>query len=347
MTTDLRDALHERLDHLPVPTGDLDRVRASGTRLRRRRRVAAAAAVVGVVALATVLGLGGSDDPTEGRGIDPIGQLDFSQGLRAYADPGATVHLGGRELPYGALQGLDTDAVATPAGIVYYDGVPLLLEETGRSTPLQPDAETGSFSPTAKADPATGEVAYGAVLDGEPTVVVRDVGSGEEVARRTVTEDVAIDGIDGGVVLLRTDDGTTAWDVASGEVQELAGPRTRVADVRNDVLLYDGPAPDGPAAAAYRLVEGAIDAQLTHDGSHVLHWSDRLEPTGGDPPVVLDLPVEGVGFYTFDTDGSVLVAVMGRRDADVFDCDEVSGQCDRIGTIATLHGDPEFIGNDM
>ena len=346
MTTLLRDVLHDELDRVAVPPGDLVGVRRRGGRIRGARRALAGGVVAAVVAATVgITQLGGSPDR---RGVEPIGPLDYSHGLRAYADPGVEVHLGGRTIPYGDFRGLDTDAATTPDGIVYYrDGVPYLLTESGGSQPLEPDAETGSFAPTAKADSAHDWVAYGAVLDGRPQVVVRDSGTGEEVSRRTVGADTVIDALDDGVVMLRDDAGTVAWDTAADEVRKVAGPKTRVADLRGSVLLYDGPRPDGPGAAPYRLVPGAIDAQLTFDGRHVLYWSPVLKPTDGGDRVHLDLP-KGVGFFTVDTDGSILAAVRGRSPhAAVFDCEVPSGACEELGTLGGKGGDPEFIGNDM
>ena len=125
-----------------------------------------------------------------------------------------------------------------------------------------------------------------------------------------------------------------------------------MADVRNGVILYDGPAPDGAAAASYRLVKGAIDAQLTYDGKYVLYWSSRLEPTGGGRPILLDQGDTGrgpaYGWWAVDTDGSVLTAVPGRGNrSTVYDCALPSGHCTELGPLSTLHGDPMFIGVDM
>lgn len=345
MTTDLRTVLRAELDHLDVPPGDLAAVCSSGRRLRRRR--GAAAAGVGVLATGVVVGvlaLGGDSGDPSPRGIDPIGQLDFSEGLRAYADPGFVVHLGGREFPADRIDGIDTDAAATPYGIVYYDdGRPVLLAETGETTFMEPGAEASDFHPTAKVDSQSPLVAYGVSRDGRAEVVVRDLSTGDEVARHEVRGDFVIDGIDAGVVFLRADFGTQVWDTATGEVQVLAGRQTRVGDVRNGVLLYDGPAPDGPAASSYRLVPGAIDAQLTFDGGHVLAWSNRLESTTGGAPIVLD---QDATFFSVDTDGSILAAAYGRP-ATVYDCEVPSGRCTELGPLTTRGGDPAFIGNDM
>ena len=129
-------------------------------------------------------------------------------------------------------------------------------------------------------------------------------------------------------------------------MQQLAGPKTRVADVRNGVLLYDGPAPDGPAAATYRLVPGAIDAQLTYDGGHILYWSNRLESTDGGTPIVLD---QKATFFTVDTDGSILAVGAGEGSTDlVYDCEVPSGRCAELASLDTRHGDPMFMGrSDM
>lgn len=349
MTTLLRDLIHDELDQVPVPPGDLAAVRRRGGRIRTARRAGvggvALAAVVGVVAAAGIAGLG--DDTAADRGVQPLGSLDYSQGLRAFADPGHEVHLGGRTFPAKDLQGLDTDAAATPDGIVYYDhGVPLLLDASGASRPLEPGAEEGSFSPTAKADAAQPWVAYGAQLDGSPTVVVRDTETGDEIARREVGEGTVIDALDHGVVILRDATGTVAWTVADDSVEPLSGPRTRVADLRSSVLLYDGPKPDGAAARDFRIVPGAIDAQLSFDGEHVLSWSDRLESTTGGDTIRLGLP-NGAAWFTFDTDGSVLAASGSQGGAEVYDCLLTGEPCEPLGSMTTRGGDPAFIGDDM
>jgi hypothetical protein len=356
MSTDLRDVLRERLADVPAPPGDLDRVRATGRRLRRRRWGAAGTVAVlaaGAVVAALAAGGPGPNHPSEDRGIDPVGQLDFSHGLRAYADPGGEIHLGGRTFPADRLDFLDTDATATPSGILFYDrGVPRLLAESGEITDLEPDATGMSAPPTPMVDSQGPVVAYGAELDGESVVRVRDLESGDLVASRAVPGGTVIDGIDGGDVFLRTGKGTTVWDTRTDEERAFAGPETRVADVRNGVVLYDGPPPGGPAATAYQLVKGAIDAQLTYDGAYVLYWSSRLEPTtpGGDP-VLLDAgtgPGPTSGWWAIDTDGSILVALAGKGSSNqMYDCEVPSGACTDLGPLTTTGGDPMFIGVDM
>ncbi|HYF73786.1 MAG TPA: hypothetical protein VD864_13240 [Nocardioides sp.] len=349
MTTDLREVLHDRLDHVEPPRGDLDAVRRDGGRLRRRRQLGTGGAALVAVAAGTavvVALLGGGGGASRGeRGLDPVGQLDFSQGLRAYADPGHRIHLGGREFPADRLEALDTDAAATPYGVVFYDdGHPMLLEETGQFRDLEPGAPGGGGNPTAKADSVGARVAYAVATEDGLEVVVRDLATDDVLGRHAVPDGTVIDALDDGVVFLRTDEGTTSWDSATNEVSEVGGPQTRVADVRNGVLLHDGPRPDGPGASAYRLVKGAIDAQLTHDGRHVLYWSNRLESTDGSTPIVLD---QKATFFAVDTDGSILAAAFGDPTVTVYDCEVPSGRCTELGPLTTRGGDPAFIGVDM
>jgi hypothetical protein len=349
MTTDLADLLHDRLDALEVPAGDLAAVERRGRRMRRRRAVPVVAAAAGVAAVLGLLLWPGDGDDRSGRGIEPVGPLDLTHGLRAYGDPGGQLHLGDRTFPAGRLGGIDTDGAATPWGVVFYDhGVPSLLPASGEPVALETGAVGGGFVPTAKADSIDPLIAYGTTVEGMPTIVVRSLESGAPGERWSleVPADAVIDAVDDGTVLFRTSDGTRAWDVSSDVVTELAGPDTRVADVRNGVVLYDGPVPDGPAAAAYRLVPGAVDAQLTHDGRHVLYWSRTLESTDGDRPIVLD---RKGSFFTVDTDGSILMAAgaRGEAGASFYDCEVPSGRCEELGTMTMTGGDPMFVGNDM
>jgi hypothetical protein len=189
-------------------------------------------------------------------------------------------------------------------------------------------------------------VAYGATIEGRPHIVVHDFEHPDDpVAIKEVPAGTEISAIDGGVVVLRTPAGSQAWNARSGELADLAGPKTRVADVRNGVLLYNGPAPTGPGAAAYRLVPGAIDAQLTFDGGHVLYWSSKLESTDGSAPIVLD---QKASFFAVDTDGSILAAErMKSGGAEVYDCEIPSGRCEDLGHLPLTGGDPMFMGNDM
>lgn len=349
MSIDLTDQIRDRVDALPVPPGDLDAVRRSGGRIRRRRRVATGTGAAVILCAATfALWPGGDDSVGSDRGVQPVGQLDFGEGLRAYADPGGEIHLGDRTFPAGELGDLDIGGAATPYGVVFYDddGFASLLDESGDVTALEVVSTAGDYRPTPMVDSSQPLVAYGATIDGKPHLVVHDFDSPDNpVATKEVPADTQIEAIDAGVVVFWNSNGSQVWDPRSGDLADLAGPHTRIADVRNGVLLHDGPAPAGPAASDFRLVPAGIEAQLTFDGGHVLYWSNKLESTDGSAPIVLD---QKATFFTVDTDGSVLSAAPARGGGwTVFDCEVPSGHCEEIGHLEGGSGDPMFMGNDM
>ena len=357
----LHDQLARHLDATVPPPADLPAVLRRGRRLRRRRTAVAgvacaavAAAVVGGVALAT----DGPADP-DGLRFAATGDADVRDGLRAYAMPGRALHMAGRTFPAEALDYLDTDAVATAQGVVTYDaGLPVLLEPSGSTVVLDrgPTDQPEGFHPSAKADAAQPLVAYAFIVDGRVTVKVYDLDRRTVVAAADVPcgegcSDTVIDGIDSGTVFVRNHEGTTTWDYEADTWTRLAGKLTRVADVRNRVVLYDGPAPSS-TADGWRYVRGAVDSQLSFDGRHVLGWSAVLEPTrpGGTTLTLQEGPrTPGYAFFTFDTDGSVLVAVGPADGGDfpVYDCTLPDGACEALQALAPGSGDPMFVGNDM
>lgn len=363
-TSELREVLTEQLETVTPPPGDLTRAVRDGRGIRRRRQGVVGAVTVVALVVVGVGGYAALTGPVErgadvGRDFAGVGELDFSGGLRAYADPGSTIHLGGRSFDAADLAFLDTDAAATPYGVVFFDaGRPYLLEESCESVPLVdgPVDSDPDFHPTAQADAVEPLVAWATLRDGVATMTVRDVSTREDVATRGFDcgdgcDDLVIDGLDEGVVFVRTSEGTSTWDTRTDELSRYAPPATRVADVRGGVVVYDGPPPT--TGDRWRAVKGPVDAQLTFDGEHLLDWSSRLEPTApGGEPITLEIGSagadEGLGFYTIDTDGPVLVAYATQYPRfTVYDCEVVSGRCAELGPLETTGGDPMFIGNDM
>ncbi|KRF07815.1 hypothetical protein ASG88_03140 [Nocardioides sp. Soil777] len=360
MSTDLRDALAERLDRATPPPGDLATVVREGRRIRNRRRAVA----VGAVAAALVLGglaatqLVGPSDQRAGKGdvaTEPV--VGAADGLRAYADPGGDLRYGGLRVPTSQVPGFDTDAAATPEGIVFYEaGRPMLRDLDGEVTPLwegqvQPDPD---FRPTAKADSTSSEVAVAVLRGGVPRLMVVDTGTGELVDQINLICEgctVVIDAFDDGAVFFRDGNGTNVWDLDGNFGRPFAGLGTSIADVRNGIVLYDGAVPEpepGVGQRDYTYVRGAIDSQLTHDGAHVLAWSSTLAPTGAGDPLRLSVTEEdGATSWTVDTDGSVLVASYGSSGNVVHDCDAVTGACDEVEVLEVSGGDLAFLGNDM
>ena len=357
----LTDGLTEHLRDVTPPHPDLARVLDRGRRVQRRRRAtgvgvaALALAVTGAVG-ADLLGSEGSQDVVV-PSIASGGPMDFSQGLRAYADPGGELRMGGRSFPGDALEWLDTDAATTPRGVVFFrDGRPFLLRQDGTARALWQDPVDGpkGWHPTAKADARGRDVAFAVRKDDRVRLVVFDLQADDAISVELDCDaeagcaDLVVDGIDSGTVFVRTEEGTFTWaydEAAQDGLRPFAGPQTRVADVRSRTVLYDGPRPT-VTLEGWTYVAGAIDAQLTFDGRHVLYWSPVLEPAEpGGARIRLDVP-RSAQFFTVDTDGSVLAATT-EDPARFFDCEVPSGVCEPIGSLQMTGGDPMFIGNDM
>ncbi|MBF4766483.1 hypothetical protein ISU10_01725 [Nocardioides agariphilus] len=360
LDTQLRDLLDERLEAVAPPGGNMGSAVARGRVLRRRRRLltggAGAAALVAVAAVGAALMTGSGGGPRPDTAVEPLGQMDFSHGLQAYGDPGYTLHIGGRTVDASGLEWLDTDAVATEQGVVYYArGDLLLVQEDGTTKTLDKGARTpGRFRPTAKADASEPLVAYALEQDDAVVLKVIDTARDKVVASRVLDcgscRGLVIDGIDSGAVFVRDADGTSIWRYGdSDELVPFAGSKTRVADVRSGTVLYDGPAPDTAESSSWHLVRGAIDAQLTYDGKYVLYWSSTLEPTdpSGSPVVLEQPPGKRSGFWSIDTDGTVLVAAPDKNGFTIYDCEVPAGACEELGPLDPKGGDPMFIGNDM
>lgn len=360
MNADLRDALADRLDPVVAPVGDLAAVMRHGRRLRARRRATLAGSVAVLLVIGGVAATQwlGSPDPDAADGQVATQRAVATSGLQAYADPGGALHFGGRLVVANALSYLDTDATATANGVVYYDaGRPMLLGLDGASNPFVGGQvqDPPEFHPTAKADSTTSQVAVGIWRGGQAHLLVIDAKTRELIDQVSVVCDgcgpVVIEAFDDDAVFFRDGNGTSVWDLKGRFIRPFAGPETAIADVRNGVVLYDGPLPlpePGEGERTYRFVPGAIDAQLTHDGAHVLSWSSTLAPTVGGAPLHLSVTEQdGATHWTIDTDGSVLVASRAGNLTRIDDCDAVTGACERVGELEVTGGDLMFLGNDM
>lgn len=393
----VRAAVKEHVDKVVPPAPDVEAVLGRGRGHHRLRivavPVAVVAIVVGVVAGVNVLNDGG---PADSR-PEPLGPLDYTHGMRAYASPDGDIFLGGRRFDGSDLESIDTDATATPYGMIYFgsgDQAYLLDEEGNREaigpvpdTPPEPpkpamktyyfDAKgrptdgrgphtsklkmaaesPDQFDPSAKADATRPLAAWTEYYGDHVTIRMYDLAAGEDVGSYDVPcsdgcADVSLDAVDHGLAYVGTADGAYVWDSTghTAEWTRLGGPKTEIVGVHAKTILYSGaapaPAPGGPVDDSWTLVKGAVDAELSHDGRYVLYWSSKLKPVRpGDDPIRLALP-HGAGFYTFDTDGSLLAATYGNP-AKVYDCELPSGACTRLDDMTTRSGDPVFIGNDM
>lgn len=358
-TAQLSRALTEHLDGVAPPPLDLADVRARGRRVRSRRRLTVAGVTVGAVAAATFgfyqLAEGVADVIRPQTEVAVPGGFEMDNGLRAVMSPGVRLFLGDTSVPLDdeAFFDLDTDGATSSYGVLYTDssGTVQLLEPSGKPRALSdPGRVPAGASPTIKVDPATDLAAWMTYDDGKATLEVYDLAEDASVATATPPclgecDALVIDAISDGRVLLRGEEGTLAWtwDSPDQEWMPLAGPATRFADVQNRVALYSGGRPtrlpDG-----WRAVRGPVDGLLTHDGAHVVAW-DRVLPStlpGGKP-----LRLEDVGaiFFSVDTDGSVLAATLSPNEA--YDCDPITGACEKYADLPPSGGDPQFPGTDM
>ncbi len=362
MSTDqLSRLLTDHLDGVAPPPLDLDTVRARGRGVRTRRRLLGTGALVGAVAAATFgffqLAEGAAEFIRPSEEVAVPGGFDMDDGLRAVFSPGVRLFLGDTSVPIDGEEffWLDTDGAMSSYGVLFTDtdGTIQLLEPTGTVRPLsEPGRVPRGAHPTIKVDPATDLAAWMTYDDGEPTLEVYDLAADETVATTAPDcmgscDELVIDAVSDGRVLLRTAAGTLAWTWESPDQEwmPLAGPATRFADVQNRVALYDGARPTR-LPEGWRAVRGPVDGLLTHDGAHVVAWDRVLEPTtpGGTPIRLDDV---GAVFFTVDTDGSVLAAAFGEPDNRAFDCDVVTGACEKYADIPPGGGDPHFPGTDM
>lgn len=359
--------INERVHHAPQPLPDLAEARMRGRRLRRRRQATGLTAmVVAMVAAAGVVLQAPEYLSSQPEKPAVVGHLDYSEGLRAFASPDddGEVWIGGRSFPVEDMGYLDTDATATPFGMVFFDSrmQAHLLTEDGTQAALAPvpTEDASTFRPSAKADAQRPLVAFTQPASDGVSVLLRDLQRGRTTSTIDVPcdgaacADVRIEGVDRGLVFVRTGQGTYVWDAAAGGADGLSLLGTgdfRVADVRNGRILWAGappaPAPQSPVSD-WDFMRGQIDAELSHDGRHILYWSSTLKPVDPEGRSIR-LQAKGASWFTFDTDGSVLAAVNHGPDmrSSIYDCELVSGGCERVGSISTRSGDPVFIGNDM
>ena len=356
----IRRSIEEHVDRVDVPRLDVEAVRCRG---ERRRTLGAAAASLAVLAVVSGgVALGTSLDDGGGRAVQPTGlpSLDFDAGARAFYDDGAgELHLGGAAFDIGLVGNLDTSATSTPYGVVYFgdDQEVRLLGEDGTVTLLaEGPSDAVGFGPTVKYDAAEPLAAW-LTRDGSGVVLTvyrlgEDAGlvgsttvpcEGEECSRQRMA------GIDSGRVFVRGPEDTQVFELADLDAAPIRLTAFVVADVRNRVMLGTGLCcGDQPLGPDWSVAEAeGVESLLTLDGQHQLAWSSTLSSTDDGPPLRLDVPIEGVEFLALDTDGTVLVAVLGNDGDRYFDCEPASGACTPIGRTGVRAGDPIFLGRDM
>ena len=156
----LARTISEHLATAPQPRPHLADAVRRGRGIRRRRRIVGLAAVAAVVVGGAIAVPRVSDVATpKPERFAPVGRLDYSKGLRAFASPDqdGKVSIGGRSFPNKDMGYLDTDATATPYGLVFFDKAmqPHLLARDGTDRPLAPapDSKPAVAEKPAEAKP--------------------------------------------------------------------------------------------------------------------------------------------------------------------------------------------------
>jgi len=366
----ITETIERELGAVDPPPVDIAAVRRVGRRRARiRAGVAAASVAVVVGGIAVAGGLVGEGNARDDQVVQPVGvpRMDFDNGLQAWFNPDDNhVHMGGQEFDIGAVTNLDTSASATPYGLVYFGEAQdvRLLTADGTVEVLAPAPDDpDSFGPTVKYDATRPLAAWLTKSDGAVTLTVYRFGApggviGEfDVPCGGECDGLSVAGVDQGLVFVRDTGGSRVIDPMGGPKSAWTTvTRGRIADVRNRVILMEAELPDsvptgGPLDESWRFATAqGPESLLTFDGAHEIYWSATLPSTtpGGGDPLQLDLPPgKGVVFVNTDTDGSVLVARMGRSGETWFDCEVPSGRCREFDRSLIQSGDPGFIGNDM
>lgn len=378
----IADAMRDKLHNVAPPPLDVEALTRRG-----KRRVAARRAGVAVAAAVVTLGLVGGVVQLAGHvrqygGVAVAGDPRVpAEGLRVYMDPGRPeIHIAGKTVPFKLERreifggnwsytgwDLDTEAAATPYGVVYFGkgDRPLLIDADGVQTPLAPAPKKRDtkFHPSVQFDAVRPLVVWSERDGGKVFIRLYDLKAGEFVGRRVIDcesdqscRKTRVEAIDQGLVFVRTADGNHVWNPeVRGEASWTYLGGSRIADVRDKVILMTGAPParpaEGPIGDDWSFAKGEIEARLSFDGRWKLHRSARLEPVNDeDEPIVLKVPHAEHVF--FDTDGSVLVAVLETArstsaDYAMYDCELQSRSCSALGDLNVKGGDPLFVGTDL
>ena len=356
----IRRSIEDHVDRLEVPSLDVEAVRRTG---RRRRAAGTAAASLAVLAvLSGGVALVGSVGGDDGRAVQPTGlpALDFDEGARAFYDDGSgEMHLGGAVFDLGIVTGMDTSASATPHGVVYFDDGRRCgcSPRTASPHPRRWPAGRGGLGPTVKYDATEPLVAW---LSRDATGVVLTV---HEL------------GDDAGVVRARPPCPARArsahgsgWPASTVAACSCAGPRTRPRSSTWPTSRQAGGRLTGSGrrrAQPGRARQGTLLRRPARRGlerrrgggagvaahvrrRHELAWSSTLRSTDGGEPIRPRRTREGVEFVDLDSDGTVLVAVLGDERQRYFDCEvPPRAPARRSAARPDVPGDPIFLGNDM
>lgn len=358
MTTDLQEIMRERARQTQASRIDLGRVVQAGDRRRRHRSYVgaglASAAVVAVGVLATQLV--GADNPGPSRAIAPAGA--FEKRAPSYAI-GSTIHYGSES--FDVSPHVPHAYVQTDEGFVFTEQDGVVRLATGSEVEKIGNGVTGGEY--LRADDTGSHVAWIDSDEAIPELVVYDTAAGEEVVRtsegfrqgqghwRDDGDPAFVFAVDGGFAYVRDAEGLSTFSVDTGARQLLAPGvgAFDVADVAAGLIAHDPPGYDDPERAGggggpnltmvlsegYSLRGAPIPMQsgkLAPDARYVVtDYNDSEEifevATGKD--VTPSLPAYDFVFVSgwVSEDTAVIAGLDAKSQADLLECEIVSGRC--------------------
>ncbi|HLK95939.1 MAG TPA: hypothetical protein VK365_09415 [Nocardioidaceae bacterium] len=375
----VREAMREHVGRATPPVLDRSRLRREGRALRHRRTgtvLGAALSVAVVVAAAVQLGSGNTDGPDSDTAASSAVVRAPAGGLRAFTvydteSEQTVLHIADSEVSGELLHDSDVTGATSPYGLfdIRHDGVPYLISPEGREIVLDGATDPGEtgYDASIAADPQQPFVAWSSRTDAGVRLHLYGLDAGQEVATADVPCrsgdgcDLEVVALTGGVVFVRTSEGTAVWDPDRGDaLAPFTDKSANVLDVGGYTLLLAGEPqrespvdrPDSPLAGGQWQVVwagGDLDA-VSADGYWLLgHGRDATRTVsrvrGDGSPLLVDEVVDSVD-ADFDTDGSLLtVQNRGGGRYALIDCAYPSGDCPELWRSEIGHA-PSLIGND-
>lgn len=374
----VRDALHEHVGRATPPALDRSQLRRQGRAMRHRRTATVLSAVlaVAVVGVAAVqlgsghTGVADSDAVSSGAVRAPAG------GLRAFTvydseSEQTVLHIADSEASGELLPDSDVTGATSPYGLfdIRPDGVPYLISPDGREIVLDTstDPDDTGYDASIAADPQQPFVAWSSRSDAGVRLHLYGLDAEQEVATADVPCrsgdgcDLEVVAVAGGVVFVRTGDGTSVWNPDRGDaLAAFTDPTANVLDVGGYTLLLAGePQPRSPvespgsplAGGPWEVVwAGAKVDAVSAEGQWLLGYARdgtrTVSRVGADGlPRLVDKVANSVD-ADFDTDGSLLtVQNRGGGRYTLIDCAYPSGDCPDLWR-SEIGIAPSLIGND-
>ena len=245
-------------------------------------------------------------------------------------------------MPAAGFEGLDTDAAATPGGVVYYDaGRPMLLDLDGEIHPWSPDAVDRSAATSTRRPRPTRprpRSPWPSLRDGEPRILVVDT----ETGRCVDAIDFVCDGLRRRDRCVRRRCGvlprrrrhqrcgtSTGTSPAPSPGRGRRSPTSATASCSTTAPCRSpsraSASATTPSSAGRSTPSSPTTVPTCSPGR--APWS---RPGRGEPLQLSVTERDSASQWTVDTDGSILVASRAGSATRVDDCDPVTGACERV-----------------